>query len=289
MNSFIDFARAHGLEIDPGKLVPRDRIQRCGTTDKPRSTNGAYVWDGQRGGVWNWAGEARMQWWNDPHARPWSDAEKRAVAAKRHAAHEDQRRRNQQAALRAAELLRSTVPGPHDYLIRKGFPKADGLVLPDGELLVPMRNLDTNALQGAQVISWDPEVMKWHKKMLPGMRAKGAVLRLGPRRSAETVLCEGYATGLAIEAAARQLHLNAAVLICFSDSNLVHVAGLTKGKRYVFADNDVSGAGERAAQATGLPYCMSSTVGWDANDEFVRGGLMPVCALLMKARATCAS
>lgn len=285
MNSFVDFARAHGVEIDPAKLYASERIKRCPTTDKPRSTNGAYFWDGERGWIFNWSGEARVQWWNDPSAKEWTEEEKRAWAMKRRAAAEQSERKQENAALHAAMLLRQTVPAPHDYLFRKGFPKMDGLVLPDGVLLVPMRNLFTNELQGAQLIRWLPEELKWEKKMVPGMKAKGAVLRLGPKQAAETILCEGYATGLSIELAARQMRLNASVLVCFSDSNMVHVAGLlTKGKRMVFADNDKSGAGERAARGTGLPYCMSKTEGFDANDEHKRGGLMPVCSLLMEAR-----
>ncbi|MDQ0571644.1 hypothetical protein QFZ42_003478 [Variovorax paradoxus] len=47
--SFLDFARAHGVEIKPEKFIASDKIHRCGTTEKPRSTNGAYLWDGQRG------------------------------------------------------------------------------------------------------------------------------------------------------------------------------------------------------------------------------------------------
>ena len=63
------------------------------------------------------------------------------------------------------------------------------------------------------------------------------------------------------------------------------VAGqITKGRRYLFADNDKSGAGERAAQATGLPYCMSPVLGEDANDMHVRAGLLAVCGLLMRVR-----
>ena len=81
--SFIDFARAHGVEIDPSRLYPSDKIKRCGTVDKPRSGNGAYLWTGDRGWVFNWSGEAQTVWYNDPHAKPWTDEEKRAWAAKR--------------------------------------------------------------------------------------------------------------------------------------------------------------------------------------------------------------
>ncbi|RZL90766.1 MAG: hypothetical protein EOP82_14625 [Variovorax sp.] len=283
--SFVDFARAHGVEIDPSSLYASERIRRCPTTDKPRSTNGAFFWDGGRGWVFNWSGEARVLWYDDPHAKAWTDEEKSAWAARRRASAAENVRKHENAALHAQILIRATVPGPHDYLIRKGLPKVDGLVTPEGSLLVPMRNLATNDVQGAQVIKWIADEMRWEKKMVPGMRAKGAVLRLGPKQAAETILCEGYATGLSIELAARQMRLNAAVLVCFSDSNMVHVAGLlTKGKRYVFADNDKSGAGERAAREIGLPYCMSPNVGEDANDVHARGGLMPVCVLLMKVR-----
>lgn len=285
MSNFIDFARAHGVVIEPSKLAPSERIRRCPTTEKPRSTNGAFFWDGGRGWVFAWDGEARVQWWNDPHAKEWTEEEKRAWAVKRHAANADQQRKHENAALHAAMLIRSSTPDSHDYLIRKKLPNAQGLVLQDGALLVPMRNLFTNDVQGAQVIRWQADEMRWDKKMVPGMKAKGAVLRIGARTAQETILCEGYATGLSIEIAARQLRLNAAVLVCFSDSNMVHVASLlTKGKRYVFADNDKSLAGEKAAQATGLPYCMSTTVGYDANDIHAHQGLLPVCSLLMKVR-----
>jgi putative DNA primase/helicase len=226
-----------------------------------------------------------VQWYDDPNASPWTEDEKRAWRAKRDALRAESERGHQRAALRAAEMLRTTTPGRHDYLIRKRLHDVQGLVLPDGDLLVPMRNLFTNELQGAQVIRWNEPELKWEKKMVPGMKAKGAVLRAGPRTSTETILCEGYATGLSIELAARQMRLNASVLVCFSDSNMAHVAGLLKsGRRYVFADNDKSGAGERAAKETGLPYCMSPNVGEDANDMHAREGLLPICSLLMQAR-----
>jgi phage/plasmid primase-like uncharacterized protein len=287
--SFIDFARAHGVEIDPARFHPGQKVQRCGTTSHPRSKNGAYSWDGQRGWVFAWDGEAAVQWFDDPNAKPWTEEEKRAWRAKKDAARAATEHEYRRAAQRSAEMLRTTTPDRHDYLIRKGLPDAKGLCLPDGGLFVPMRDWQTNELRGAQVIRWtdseeEPGVMRWHKKMTYGMRARGAVLRIGPARAAVTILCEGYATGLSIELAARQLRMNAAVLVTFSDSNLVYVAQQTTGRRFCFADNDKSGAGERAARQSGLPYCMSPVVSEDANDMHKRAGLMAVCALLMKAR-----
>ncbi len=74
---FISFARAHGVEINPSKLHPSEKIIRCGTVDKPKSTNGAFFRSGERGFVWNWAEEARAQWFEDPHARRWTEEEKK--------------------------------------------------------------------------------------------------------------------------------------------------------------------------------------------------------------------
>ena len=40
--NFIDFARAHGVDIDHTRLYPSEKIRRCGTVAKPKSGNGAY-------------------------------------------------------------------------------------------------------------------------------------------------------------------------------------------------------------------------------------------------------
>lgn len=282
--SFIAFARAHGVEIDPAKLYASERIKRCGTTDKPKGKNGAYFWDGERGWVWNWSGEARVQWFHDDKATPWTEAEKAAWKAKRQAAQASQDQDYQRAALRAAELIRNAKPTEHNYLHRKGFADVQGLVGADGALLVPMRNLITNNVQGVQLIRWDEAAMAFTKKMIPGMRAKGAVYRMGDRTAPETILCEGYATGLSIVAALRSVGLRASVLVCFSAHNLELIAPQLKGRAYVFADHDKSGTGEKSAQATGLPYCMSPVMGEDANDLHARAGLFAVCQLLMEVR-----
>lgn len=282
MSDFVTFARAHGVLI--GDLIASEKIRRCPTEENPSKKNGAYYWDGERGWVWTWDGKKEAQWYSDPHARPWTADQKAEWQAKRRAADAEQRRGQERAAFRAADLIRTSKAGEHNYLAMKGFPNAQGMVLEDGALLVPMRNALTNQLQGAQLIRWIEGERRYEKKMLPGMKAKGAVLRLGPPRAREIVLCEGYATGLSIELATHQLRLGVAVLVTFSDSNLVHVAPTVKGRVFVYADNDKSGAGERAAQETGLPYCMSDVVGNDANDDHQQFGLMAVCKKLMEVR-----
>ena len=279
--SFEQFALSHGVIIRDFRISTR--IIRCGTVEHPKSKNGAWMWDGQRGFVFAWDGDAEPKWFNDPHAKPWTEEEKRAFVTKQETERRKKVERYRQAALRAGEMLKTAKVDEHNYFHYKGLPLARGLVLPEGGLFVPMRSLRGD-LQGAQVITWDAEARSYEKKMLSGMRAKGAVLRLGSTRYTETVLCEGYATGLSIEMAARQMQLNTSVLVCFSDSNMAFVAPSVTGRKFVFADNDKSGAGERAAKQTGLPYCMSDVVGDDANDLHVRSGILAVCQKLMQVR-----
>jgi phage/plasmid primase-like uncharacterized protein len=280
--NFPTFASLHGLII--GDVYASDKIKRCPTEMHPRSDNGAYFFDGRRGWVFAWDGEGKTIWWNDETATPWTEAEKREWAAKKRAEEQEREKGYRRAALNAEHIIKRCKPLTHNYLRSKQLPDVLGLVNEEGELFVPMRNLETNALQGGQVIKWLMEEREWQKKMLPGMRAKGAVLRLGSRHSGETWLCEGYATGLSIEAALRRLSLNASVLICFSDRNMVHVAPMVKGRKFVFADHDKSGAGQRAANDTALPFCMSPVEGEDANDLHARAGILTVCGLMMETR-----
>lgn len=275
---FVSFARAHGVEIRD--LEMGVRVYRCGTVDHPRSDNGAYSWDGKRGWVMAWDGDGLVHWFND-ESQPWTAADKVAANKRR----EQQRRQNaekqRRAALKAEAILTGCELKGHTYLRIKGFPNAMGLVTADGELVVPMRAL-AGDLVGAQLIWSDPE--GWHKKMIYGMRAKGAVLRLGDHNARETWLVEGYATGLSVAAALAQMHLRACVLACFSADNLTYVAGLIGGKRFVAADHDESGKGEAAAKATGLPYCMPENAGDDWNDAHVLRGLAPLREALRATR-----
>jgi putative DNA primase/helicase len=159
-----------------------------------------------------------------------------------------------------------------------------GLVL-DGKLLIPMRNVVTNKLQGYQEIWWDAPNMKYEKKMLAGMRAKNAVFFLGERTAPEAWLVEGYATGLSLHAALRSVGLRASVVVCFSASNMVAVADQIKGRKFIYADNDKSETGAKSAEQTGLPWTMSDTVGHDANDDHKKTGLFSVVKKIMDLRS----
>lgn len=277
--NFISFAASHGVLIR--ELRVSDRIQRCATTTHPHSKNGAYLFDGTRGWTQNWETGAPAQWWNDENAKPWTDIEKAQWEKRKRDAVAERIALQKSAATKAQALVNSARPDKHNYLRGKQLPEARGLVLPDGELIIPMRDCLTNALVGAQVIRLVDN--EWEKKMIYGMRAKGAVFRVG-NKSALTILCEGMATGLSIDMAARLISMDAAVMVCFSASNIVHVASLLPGRVAVFADNDKSHTGQQAAIDSGRQWVMSDVEGEDANDLHDRAGLMAVCRLLMDLR-----
>ena len=107
---------------------------------------------------------------------------------------------------------------------------------------------------------------------------------MGSREASETWFVEGYATGLSLHKALRSTGSNAAVVVCFSASNMIQVADQVKGDRYVFADNDESKTGEKAAIETGLPWTMADEVGMDANDMHDKLGLMSVVKKVMDLR-----
>jgi putative DNA primase/helicase len=282
--SFIDFARNNGVDINPSKLYASDKIQRCGTVNKPRSTNGSFFWDGRRGWVMDWSGDAMVIWYNDPNNKPWTPSEKKAWAEKRAAAADDQTVRYQRAADEAEVTFKRAEIASHSYLKNKGFEDEKGFVL-NKQLLIPMRNVVTNKLQGYQAIWWNSEARKYEKKMQYGMRAKNAVLYLGDRQAPEAWLVEGFANGLTVRAALKSVGIPAAVVVCFSASNMVQVADQIKGFRYIFADNDESKTGEKAAIETGLPWTMPDKVGYDSNDMQFFDGLFSVVAKIMQLRS----
>lgn len=188
-----------------------------------------------------------------------------------------QREQQRKACGEAERMIQSAVPSHHPYLTRKGFPEAVGLVKAE-KLLVPMWDVNSyRRLLSFQEISADGE-----KRFLAGSRTKGAVYRIGTAYARRTALCEGYATGLTIDAALSRLNASRSVVVCFSAMNLVAVAPQFPGA-VVCADNDESKTGEEAAQKTGLPWCMPPQVGTDFNDLHQQRGLTAVIDVIRRA------
>jgi putative DNA primase/helicase len=256
--SFVAHAQAHGLMIN--YAIPDGKWHRVPTTDKPRKRNGAYLFDGNSGVVKNWATMdtfARYGEKVNQIIKYFDDSEERIKHAR--------------AAKQAMALIKSAVVMNHPYLTAKGFPKATGLVVGE-ELIIPMRDYKTQVITGAQRIKGGGE-----KLFIPGSRAKGAVFVIG--RGSESWLVEGYATGLSVAAALKLMYRPAQVVVCFSAGNLGHVAERIGGRRFVVADHDGSGTGERVAVSSGLPWVMPEMVG-DANDLHQAQGLLAVRSML---------
>lgn len=192
-------------------------------------------------------------------------------------------KRQEQARIEAQTILSECDRQKHPYLLRKGFPTTLGLVhVESGDLIIPMRDCEHyDTINTLQRIDGEG-----NKKFLYGGKAKGSVFKLGSR--GPSWLCEGAATSYSVLAAANELRLQTVVVACFSADNLRHVAERMKGPKFVFADNDLSGVGEQAAIATGLPWCMPprhpGMKKADANDLMLSGGIRAVADLMRHAQ-----
>lgn len=269
--TFMDHARAHGLIIRD--LMMDGLWHRVPTEDKPRKRNGAYLFDGQRGVVKNWAtmeGFAPFP----PRGEEIRPVDMQRLAADRAKAEKQAQESRANAARRAAEDIKMATLAEHAYLAQKGFKGVQGLVL-NGSLIIPMRDYKTNTLVSVQRVD-----ITGGKRFQTGGQSKGAVLVLGKKPGAERWFVEGYATGLSVKAALDAMHRHAEVWVCFSASNLTYVASRVSGRRFVVADNDASKTGEKAAADTGLPWVMSPVEGEDANDLHQRAGIWELVKLL---------
>lgn len=270
--TFDEFAAAHGLilrHIEYGKWI------RVPTTDKPHRKNGAYFHHGTMCIVQNHATMTEPSiWFADKDVSLKIDHY--AMRLKMAKADADIRIGRIKAANRAQSILSECVIEQHAYLDSKGFSDTKGLVYyqDDGDNLfaIPMRI--KNALVGVQLINRNGD-----KKFLYGQQCKNATYKIG--RGEFNIFCEGYATGLSIQAVTGALHLDCTIHVCFSDSNLSCVA-MSINKGIVIADNDASMAGERAAIKTGLNYYMPDTIGCDFNDQHKSLGLFAISQIFKK-------
>jgi phage/plasmid primase-like uncharacterized protein len=287
--SFEQFARACGLLL-PARWDDSGRIKRCGTIHHPRSTNGAYAWDGQSQRGWAQCfddpdGNNRPQWHADDNAKPWTEADKAAWLEKKRRAAQEREASYRRAAAEAAETIRQCSVGDHNYMAFKGLRDRRGnpikTLVRGADMIVPMTNIG-GGVMGLQRIFWDAEERRYVKKFMTGMRATGAVHRLGPASKRLSILCEGFATAHSIKQAVDQTRMDATVIACMSAHNIQVVAEQIKGRpAIVMADCDRSGAGRAAAEATGLPWCQPEIEGFDYNDLHVKKGIFEVAHALM--------
>ena len=275
---FLQFAAIHGLDI---RRLDHGKISRCPTKDHARKDNGAYLFDGDWGWVQDWATMTEPAYWTDDTiTRPEDLAALRIKMEASRKLHAQERAKDaQSAAKKAKAIIRQTKIEQHSYLDSKGFRDAVGLVwYPDEDtnlLVIPMEI--AGEIVGCQLIDRNGV-----KKFLKGQRTNGAAFTFGS--SGIEIFTEGYATAKSIHACLSALKVPCMVHACFSAGNMQRMAN----RGLVVADNDASQTGEKAAQATGLPYWMPEQVGTDFNDLHAEVGTfaagMKLRQWLQKAR-----
>lgn len=268
--TFVDFARLHGIIID---ALPAIGVwKRYRTTDKPTSRNGAVKFMGSHGFVQNHATMIEVNTWRDESESPIAVQHAQASVNK---AHQETIKNNAQAAQKAVWILGQCKTKTHAYTEAKGFPDEVVNVWETDAgpvAVIPMR-IGADVV-GCQLISEDGT-----KKFLFGQRSGGAQFIFDNK--GDNYLCEGYATGLSIRHALKNIKRKYTIHVCFSAGNMAKVAANLSGG-VVVADNDKSGTGERVAREIGWPYWMSDKVGEDFNDAHKRMGLFAVSQSLIR-------
>jgi putative DNA primase/helicase len=132
--NFLDHASYHGLIIR--HLIADDRWHRCPTTDHPKKKNGAYIFDGEKGAVQNWATMQDIALFRPERTERVSRNTWRAHVRNSFAA---EAVRHELARRNAEALIKECVRKTHPYTKAKGFPLVRGLVHPGGDLIIPMR------------------------------------------------------------------------------------------------------------------------------------------------------
>lgn len=188
------------------------------------------------------------------------------------------RERQKKTAVLAQQMIDAAAHSTHAYLARKGFPARLGLVLA-GKLLIPVRD----ARDYARILSVQEIAEDGQKRFLAGGRVSGGIYRLGCPivKARKVILCEGFATGLSLEAALARLPGPTAVVVCFCARNLELIAQSVRAT-LVCTDHDASQVGQRSAERTGLPWVMPADVG-DFNDLHQRAGLQALIHRIREA------
>lgn len=258
------------------------------TAGKSGKGDGRLMVDDLKVVSWNWqTGEKHTVWLN---GEP-TEAERKVLARKIGDDQKERERKAAEASKVAAAIIAKAYADQHQYLVDKGFPHERVLVLDaasvrvlGGAYLVPdgaAKSIVIPAKIGANVSSLQLIWENGQKKFLAGGAIEGSSHRIAT--GAETWLCEGFATGLALRAALKGLGRRPTILCCFSAYNVSFVARHGRGKRIIATDNDKPmpqydglGTGEHWAKLTGLPYVMPPELGMDFNDMLMRDGIFAV-------------
>lgn len=278
MTDFVQFAEERGLIINS---LESGRWVRVPTVDHSHKRNGAYWFGGDYGHVQNWAVMDKAETWllNKPRT-PFEQSEMQIrMKASRDAYAKERAAKQRESARKAEWILSQCELDIHAYLDSKWFPKMKGNVWrkPDCDPLLVVPMYFNNSLCGCQLIGIDGT-----KKFLTGQRTNDAYFKIG--QSGKKILCEGYATALSINAILAAAKVPATVYATFSVGNASRLAK-TFPDAFWIADNDKSGAGQKAASESGLKWWMPPDEGTDANDWHQSVGLFRAAMELKKVVA----
>lgn len=237
--------------------------------------DGRVIIDDKHVCAFNWqTGVSETIWLRDGV----SVKERRQIAYAVRQQEEKRKGQVERAAKRASAIIEASTSATHPYLVRKGFPQEQVLVI-GAEYL--RRHVGDYLIAGEQAIVMPARIglrvtsvqLIWEdgtKKFLSGGSVGGSSYRISTGR--ETWLCEGLATGLSLRAVLKSLNRSASVLCCFSASNVATVAKSIDGQCFVAADHDKPqeqfaglGTGEHWARQTRKPFFMPPEIG-DIND-----------------------
>jgi len=276
MSDFLQFCSERGLIV---KSLVYGKWARVPTVDHPHKRNGAYWFEGTFGHCQNWAIMEGVESWQDKKQRTQFEQQelnKRMEASRQ--VHAQERINNQRkAAQKAKWILSQCELSKHAYLDSKGWKEMRGNVWKKDDernplLIVPM--YFRNEICGAQCIDIDGS-----KKFIFGQRTNDAYFKIG--KTGRVFLCEGYASALSLQAITAALKLPCTIYATFSANNLVRVAK-SHPDGFVVADNDVSLTGQKAAEATGLPWWMPEVAKMDINDLHKEVGLFKASQIFRK-------
>jgi putative DNA primase/helicase len=294
-----DACAAVGIK-PPRRTVPGKWVQ-C-PVDGKAATNGSgrvLVFDDGRGGLaWNWSTGQQQRFSAEGLGANETRAPKRDPEAEARAMAE-----LHEIARACERIVRACTPGPHPYLVAKGFPDEHGLVIEDVRPCLPSGHLGERIARampegdgpllivpgrvGRQITTVQFITPEGVKKNILGGVMGGAAHRIATGR--ETWVAEGIATALSVRAALRLLGRSATVLSAFSAQNVARVAGGLRGA-IIAADHDKPieqfgglGTGEYWSRKSGCRWVMPPARG-DWNDMHQAEGLRAVAVLLREIR-----
>lgn len=260
MRDFITFAGDHGLIIQNLSI---GRIVRCGTRSKPRSQNGAYLYQGEWGWVQDHAAHESPIIWLSGSIKD-HESVKQKIKESTQQYHQDRAKSNADAAKKAQWILSQCELNLHPYLAKKGFQEMCGNIWIKGDsrlLVIPMYK--DKSVVGCQLIDQDG-----NKKFLKGQATQDAYFQIGNGKL--TFFVEGYASGLSLQKVLEACKVSYKILVTFSAGNLLRFAKRIDG--IVIADNDASKTGEKTAIESGRKWWMPPVIGQDINDYFLQHG-----------------